>query len=270
MNPPHLRRPDFVASDLDGTLLSPALEAPPDLPAAIAALRAAGVVFAICTGRMFGSARAVAARLGLNDGLIVCYQGAMIADLATGERVLHQPIVASSAVEVVRDVRKLGRHLNAYIDDHLLVEQIDEWANRYAEYSEVVLEQVDDLEEEVRARPPTKFVVLSTPADVDELVPALQRRWRGRLAVTRSQSEYIEITGPAVSKSGALQWLCDRLSLRRERAVACGDGPNDVDMLRWAGVGVAVAEATAEALSAADMVVARDGLPALFRELAGR
>ena len=263
-------RPDLVASDLDGTLLSPSLEAPPDLPAALAALRAAGVTFAICTGRMLSSARHVATRLGLHDGLMVCYQGAMVADLATGEWLLHRPIETAAAVEVVRAVRDLDRHLNAYVDDRLYVEKMDDWARRYAAYAEVALERVDDLEAVVGVRPPTKFVVLSAPADVEVLVPVLQQRWRDRLAVTRSQAEYIEITHAGVSKSGTLQWLCDRLGLRRERTVACGDGPNDIDMLRWAGLGVAVAEAAPEVLAAADLVVARADLPAMFRELARR
>ncbi len=50
--------------------------------------------------------------------------------------------------------------------------------------------------------------------------------------------------------------------------MACGDGMNDVDMLRWAGVGVAVAEAEPAVRAAADLIVARADLPALFRTLA--
>ena len=71
-----------------------------------------------------------------------------------------------------------------------------------------------------------------------------------------------------MSTSGALQWLCDREGLRRERTVSCGDAPNDLDMLRWAGLGVAVAEAAPEVRAAADLVVARAALPALFARLA--
>jgi len=71
-----------------------------------------------------------------------------------------------------------------------------------------------------------------------------------------------------VSKSGALQWLCDREGLRRERTVACGDAQNDLDMLRWAGLGVAMAEAAPEVRAAADLVVARVDLPALLAGLA--
>ena len=263
-----LFRPDLVACDLDGTLLTPELESTPGLPGALAALEAAGVPFLICTGRMFRSARRVAAQLGLSRGPVVCYQGAMVADLGTGERLLHRPMDGEVAAAVVRRLRDLGRHLNAYIDDQLYVEQLDEWARQYAEYAEVGIELVDDLAAEVVARPPTKFVVLSEPEDVDVLLPRLQEEWRDRLYVARSQASYIELAAPGVSKSGALQWLCDREGLRRERTVACGDAQNDLDMLRWAGLGVAIAEAAPDVRAAADLVVARAGLPALLERLA--
>ena len=69
-----------------------------------------------------------------------------------------------------------------------------------------------------------------------------------------ARSPYIEIADPGVSKGGALEWLCERLGVPRERTVACGDGHNDVDMLRWAGLGVAVAEAAPDVQAAADVV----------------
>jgi len=263
-----LPHPDLVACDLDGTLLLPELELAPGTAAGVARLREAGVTFVVCTGRMLQSARPIAARLGIDDGLIVCYQGALVADLGSGEWLLHRPVSVEVAADVVRHARDIGRHLNAYVDDELYVEQLDDWARRYAEYAEVGINAVDDLLPVVTTRSPTKLVIQTEPDDAQALLPGLQRRWRGRLVVTRSQPPYIEITDVEATKSHALEFLCSRLGLRRERTVACGDGLNDIDMLRWAGLGVAMAQAAPAVREAGDLVVAQDELGGLLERLA--
>lgn len=263
-----LLRPDLVASDLDGTLLPPDLEFTAETIAGVRRLHEAGITFVICTGRMLRSTRRMAARLAIEDGPIICYQGALVADLGSGEWLLHRPVSQEMAADVVRRARDIGRHLNVYVDDRLFVEQLDDWARRYAEYAEVAVNAVDDLLTVVADKAPTKLVITTEPDDAAALTPELQRRWEGRLVVTRSQLPYIEITDVCATKSHALEFLCTRLGLRRERTVACGDGLNDVDMLRWAGLGVAMAQATPAVREVADLVVAQDELGGLFARLA--
>ncbi len=261
-------RPDLVVSDLDGTLVSATLEFSAAITNGVARLRQAGVPFVICTGRMLRSASRMAAQLGIDSGLIVCYQGALVVDLGSGEWLLHRPVLPHLAAEVVVHMRTIGRHLNAYIDDEFFVEDMDEWARRYADYAKVACNVVDDLRATVQATPPTKLLVATDPDDAAALLPQLQERWRGRLYVTRSLPQYIEITAANATKSAALEFLSARLGVRREHTVACGDSLNDVDMLEWAGLGVAVAEGAAVARKAADLVMPRDELGELFAELA--
>jgi Cof subfamily protein (haloacid dehalogenase superfamily) len=268
--PPPAFRPAVVAADLDGTLIGRDLSWAEGLPESLAALEKAGVRFVVCTGRMLQSARRVAARLGVTHGPAVCYQGALVADLGSGEWLRHVPMDGAVAAEVVHHVGQMGRQLNAYIDDRLYVEQVTPWARRYAEHVEVGIDTVPDLANEVVRRPPTKLVLVTSATDVDEILPGLQGRWRGRLNVVRSQPEYIEFVDVSVSKSGALAWLCERLGVGPEHVATFGDGMNDVDMLEWAGLGVAMAEAAEPVRAAADLVVPRTAIPALLRELARR
>jgi Cof subfamily protein (haloacid dehalogenase superfamily) len=261
-------RPDLVVSDLDGTLVPSTLEFSAAIMDGVARLRQAGVPFIICTGRMLRSARRMAAQLGIESGLIVCYQGALVADLGSGEWLLHRPVPPHLAAEVVAHMRAIGRHLNAYIHDDFYVEEMDEWARRYAEYAQVACNVVDDLRVTVQATPPTKLLVATDPDDAAVLLPQLQERWRGTLYVTRSLPQYIEITGADATKSAALGFVSTRLGVRREHTVACGDSLNDIDMLQWAGLGVAVAEGAEAARKAADLVMPRDELGGLFAELA--
>jgi Cof subfamily protein (haloacid dehalogenase superfamily) len=259
--------PGFVAADVDGTLMRSTLDVPAATLAGVRRLRAAAVPFVVCTGRMVVSARRVAAQLGLDDGLIVCYQGAVVADVHSGEWLRHQPIDPATAAEVVRHAREIGIHINAYVGDEFIVEENDDWARGYARHTKVSTVLVDDLLAVIR-RSPTKFVLCAEPERVDTLLPRLQELWRGRLYVTRSLPHYLEICDARVSKSAALEFIGDRLCVPRESTVACGDGLNDLDMIAWAGLGVAMAGADQVVRDAADLVVDIEDLGALFERLA--
>jgi hydroxymethylpyrimidine pyrophosphatase-like HAD family hydrolase len=171
------------------------------------------------------------------------------------------------ASEVIQHLRELELQVNVYVDDRLYVEAVGEWAQRYAAYADVQINVVDDLIALVRT-PPTKIVVPAEPSEVDELLPRLQARWAGRLRVTRSLPQYVEICDLSATKSGALQYLCNGSGWRRERCVACGDGLNDVDMLRWAGLGVAMGQAAPAVKEAADLVIDQADLGQFFTRLA--
>jgi Cof subfamily protein (haloacid dehalogenase superfamily) len=262
-------RPQLVACDLDGTLFP--LNDPKVQPAVtegVAALRRAGVKFVISTGRMFRSAKATAATLGIADGTIVCYQGALVADLASGERLLSRPVSSALAADVVLTARSMQRHVNAYIDDELHVEVLDRLAEMYMQRGAVGATVDADLEAAVRASAPDKLLLLTEPEDAPKLLPVLRERWAGRLAVTISQPGYVEITAPEATKRGALEWLSREWGLEVSRAVACGDGLNDLDMLEWAGFAVAMAEADPRVQEAADLVLPQVEIGRLLERLA--
>ncbi len=252
---------------MDGTLITPDRVVPSGTREGLAALLAAQVRVVLCTGRMVHTARAMAIRLGLTSGLMVCYQGAVVTDIAGGPWLYHRPISRDDAADVVRHIRSLGRHLNAHVDDRFCVEQMDRWTAMYAAYAEVAVDRVPDLLALVREREPTKFTIMTEPDDALALLPGLQARWEGRLYVTQSLPHVIELTTAGATKAMTLDWLAGDLQLDAARTVACGDGRNDIDMLRWAGFAAAVAEASAPVREAADLVVPRDELGAFFARL---
>jgi hydroxymethylpyrimidine pyrophosphatase-like HAD family hydrolase len=127
---------------------------------------------------------------------------------------------------------------------------------------------VADLAVLVQEREPSKLLITTDPEYVERLLPEMQERWRGVLYITRSLRHHIEINRHGAGKSAALDSLSRRLGAARECTVACGDSFNDLDMLRWAALGVAVAEAPAEVRAAADLVLPRAELGSLFERLA--
>ena len=219
---------------------------------AIAAARAAGIHVVLVTGRMFRSIRPYALEAGLDDP-VVCYQGAVVAEPRSGRWLRHVPIPVELAREAIAAVHAEGFGLNCYVDDDLYVAELTGEARRYAEFQHLPVHPVGDLLAWLD-RPPTKLVVIDEPEVLDGLERRLKARFDGRLYISKSLPQFLELASPEVTKASGLDFLAPRVGFSRERTVAFGDGENDVELLEWAGYAVAVANAHNRVLAAADFV----------------
>jgi Cof subfamily protein (haloacid dehalogenase superfamily) len=188
------------------------------------------------------------------DDLVVCYQGAVVADPATGEFLLHIPIPLAEAREAMDAVLAAGFHLNCYLDDQLYVAAVTPEARRYADFQHIPINAVGDLRGWLD-RDPTKLVAVGDPEALDGLEAALKPRFAGRLFISKSLPYFLEFAHPDVNKASGLAFVGDRDGFGPEETVACGDGENDRELLDWACFGVAVANAHADVLARADLVV---------------
>jgi Cof subfamily protein (haloacid dehalogenase superfamily) len=220
---------------------------------ALTRTRATGTHVVVVTGRMFRAVRPYLEQAGLDD-LVVCYQGAVVADPATGEFLLHVPIPLAAARDAMDAVVAAGFHLNCYLDDLLYVAEVTPEARRYADFQHLEIHAVGDLRAWLD-RDPTKLVAVGDPDALDELEAELAPRFAGRLFISKSLPFFLEFAHPDVSKGSGLAFVAGRLGFRPEETVACGDGENDRELLDWAGFGVAVANAHEDVLGRADLVV---------------
>ena len=227
-----------VAMDLDHTILPDSLEFSPALVRAVGRIRAAGIEAIVATGRMFASARPYAVQLGITAP-VICYQGALVADPASGEWLLHRPMDVPLAHEVIEAVSAAGFHMNVYVDDKLFVEELNEEAVTYARHARLEAHAVGNLLKWLD-RPTTKIVVVGEPEELDRLQDGLRAHFDGRAFIAKSLPIFLELAQPGVSKGAALDFVCGRLGIDPATVVAFGDGANDVELLEAAGLGVAV------------------------------
>jgi Cof subfamily protein (haloacid dehalogenase superfamily) len=220
---------------------------------AIVRVRAAGAHVIVVTGRMFVATRPYLEQAALDDP-VVCYQGAVVADPATGEFLRHVPIPRERALEAMDAVLDAGFHLNCYVDDRLYVAETTTEARAYADFQHIEIHAVGDLREWLRADP-TKLVAVGDPHALDELETVLKPRFAGRLFVAKSLPHFLEFAHPDVSKGDGLRFVAERLGFSLEETVACGDGENDRELLDTAGYAVAVANAHPAILARADLIV---------------
>jgi Cof subfamily protein (haloacid dehalogenase superfamily) len=201
---------------------------------------------------MFRSVRPYLAEADLRDP-VVCYQGAVVADPETGTFLRHEPIPLALAREAIAAVEAEGYGLNCYVGDELYVASETAEARSYAEFQNLPITVVGPLLEWLD-EPPTKLVTIGEPHALDDLEGRLKARFDGRLYISKSLPYFLEFASPDVTKASGLEFVAKHVGFRRERTVAFGDGENDVELLEWAGYGVAVANAHERVLAAADLV----------------
>jgi Cof subfamily protein (haloacid dehalogenase superfamily) len=184
---------------------------------------------------------------------VVCYQGGAVVDPTTGVFLRHVTIPRSLAREAIDAIERAGFGLNCYVDDELYVAKVTPEAERYASFQHIELHVVGPLLDWLE-REPTKLVVVGDPEALDELGAQLRDWFRERLFIAKSLPYFLEFANPTVSKGSGLAFVAERLGFTPAETVAFGDGENDIELLDWAGYGVAVANAHAEILARADLV----------------
>jgi Cof subfamily protein (haloacid dehalogenase superfamily) len=201
---------------------------------------------------MFRSVRPYARKAGIEDP-VVCYQGAVVAEPVTGRWLRHVPILLELARETIAALNDEGFGLNCYVSDELYVAEITPEARRYADFQDLELHPVGDLLRWLD-EPPTKLVVIDDPDVLDDLKQQMLARFGDRLYISKSLPYFLEFASPDVTKASGLEFVAEHLGFSREHTVAFGDGENDIELVEWAGYGVAVGNAHDRVKEVADFV----------------
>jgi Cof subfamily protein (haloacid dehalogenase superfamily) len=259
----------LLALDLDGTLLNEEHEISPRNLAAIHRAVEQGLLVVIATGRMFRSAIPYAREL-LLDLPLITYHGALIKK--AGGRVLrHSPLANEQALEILRFGMEKGFHFNLFLDDSLYTAKENEFTRYYQQIASVPLTITGDLHQFLleNKKDPTKLTVINMePQRLQDLQEMLREKYGRELFIMQPRQHFLEITAKEATKGQALDFLGKRKGIMPQEMVAIGDGHNDIDMLKFAGLGVAMANAAQKVQKAADVVApphTEDGV-ALFVE----
>ncbi len=264
---------DLGAFDLDGTVLRRNLKISRRTIDALRSLRERGMRLVVATGRRFEGAREHAGRLGFEDSdPLICFGGSMVRRM-NGETLLHRTLPPALGVEALEWAEARGLHARVFVDGRVVVARDTPAATENLRRSEELdISVVDSPAKWLRESEerPTKLVLVDNPEDVEDWLGEAQGAFSGRLFVTRSLPHYVEVGGLEGTKSEALKFLCGRWGIEPSRVIAFGDADNDIDMLRFAGRGIAVGGMTGEVREAADAVappVDEDGVAVYVEKL---
>ncbi|MEA1960891.1 MAG: Cof-type HAD-IIB family hydrolase [Bacillota bacterium] len=244
----------LIALDLDDTLLNSKHQIAPPCVSAIQEARKKGVLVTLATGRMFRSAVGFAHELEIDLPLIT-YQGALVKHSLSEKTIYYKPLPTELSRELMYFLKEIGVYYHSYFDDQLYVEAFTEDNEKYASITGVERIKVDSLVDLLESRPALEILaVVPQKKQLSHLVDELSYRYGEHLNISRFKKRYLEILNKEATKLHALQVICRQYGIHQSEVMAVGDNYNDISMIEWAGLGVAMGNAYPEVKKIANYV----------------
>lgn len=249
----------LLVLDIDGTIAGESNTINPSVKQAVQAAQNRGIQVAIATGRMYRSALRFHRDIGSTLPLLA-YQGAWIQDPATEQLYRHWCVPPATAHRLLdyfeQPQLKSLLSVHFYINDCLYVREITPETKIYAQRSGIEATSVGDLRR-VLSDAPTKVLALSDDTEViDRLLGSLRQQYTpAELYLTKSVATFFEATNPLVNKGTGVRYLAEELlKIDAINVMAIGDNFNDLEMLEYAGLGIAMGNAPADVQAVAHWV----------------
>ena len=250
----------LLALDLDGTIVTDLHNVNPRVQMAIKAASNQGVQVVIATGREYPVSRKFIELLGLRTA-VICYQGALIYDPVANQAIASETIPLPLAHRLIDRARVQQLALHLYVGHQAFVEAPTTLSRKLLHRTGIAPAEVKDLKQVIES-PPLKGLIAHPAQEAGAAAARLAAALNPELSIFRSHAELIEVTSPNVSKGHALATLAGHYGIPQSQVMAIGDQDNDIEMIAWAGLGVAMGNASPGAKAAADHIalpIAEDG-----------
>ena len=250
-----MTRYKLVFSDIDGTLLDSNQQVRPKTKETLLQLCAAGIPFILVSGRMPPSVVDIQMKINLSAPFI-SYSGALVRD-ENGTTLWDKPMPLITAVRLKERIASFSANVVSYAfsADSWITEKDDGTAALYLEKETTEMRPlVGRLQDVLQENSPVHKVLCFGDEKTTDALQTCLRREFPHCTILKSMPRYLEIMSAEASKAAAADFLCRYLKIDTKDTVAFGDNFNDIDLLEYAGLGVAMGNAPAPVKQAADLV----------------
>ncbi len=241
--------------DIDGTLNNSQKIVTERTKNSIIDAQTHGVTIVIASGRPHIGIVPVAEQIGLDKtgGYILSYNGGQITECKSNQVIYKKMISKEFIPEVYSLSKKLNVNLMTYSDGKVIAEYSDEFLELECRINKTNCVKVKSFIDEVTYDVP-KFIMLGEGDYLASIEDDVKSQLGSRFSVTRSEPFFLEIMPQFVDKAYSLGVLLQHLGYSKENMIACGDGFNDISMIKLAGIGVAMANAQQAVKDVCDFV----------------
>lgn len=247
----------LVAIDLDGTLLNSHKEISQKNKDVLAQAKAAGVKIVLCTGRPLAAIEVYLETLGLRDNgdYSITFNGGLVQKNDTGE-IIEKALMP---LDAVHDLYQLAAELNVPLDilsDGLVLQLPTSLENRslYSQLNNLLTFEAAELQHLTADKIYNKAVVAIDEDYLDEQISKIPTTFYDRYEVIKTRSNLLEFMPKGITKAYGISLLARDLEIKQEEIMTIGDEENDLPMIEYAGLGVAMENAVASVKALADVI----------------
>lgn len=245
----------IIFLDLDGTLTNDEKKVTPLTQKALLEMQKAGHIVVLASGRPTPGILTVAKAVELEKfgGYIMAFNGGKIINAKTNEVVFEQVLDRKYISPLLKYAKENDIGLITYDDKRIIVgTRMDKYIETESFINKIPVYETD-MEEYVTYNP-NKLLMTASPEIAAKHEQILAQKYKNQLSISRSADYFIEIMPKGIDKAASIEVLINKLKITRENTIACGDGYNDISMVKYAGIGVAMENAVDEVKQVADYV----------------
>lgn len=247
---------EVIVLDIDGTLVNSKKEITKKTLNVLTKVQDEGKSVVIASGRPPQGVMPFAKELGLDKrgGYILSYNGGRITQVESGETIYNKCFPLEYLPDICDIIKDYRVTINTYQNDNIITSgRLNKYASVEADIIGLKTIFVEDFPSYVNFDV-NKCLLSGEPEDILELEKILSKKYEGKLGVYRSEAFFLELVPLGVDKAQSIDFLLESLGYTKEQCMTCGDSYNDLTMIKYAGLGVAMGNANEDIKVAADFV----------------
>lgn len=248
----------LLALDVDGTLTNSQKAVTPTTLQAIDKAEKLGTKIILATGRPTYGVAPIAEKLGMSErgGYVLSFNGGKITEWSSKKVLYEQDLPREVLPELYKKARENHVSIMTYHDEYVVSETTDDaYVQIEISLNHMYGLKVHNFLTDIHF-PIPKCIITGEPPIIERLDKELNGQGDERLSIYRSEPFFLEIMPKGIDKAHSLSILLNKLNIDRKEMIACGDGYNDIPMLKFAGTGVAMSNAQLDVLKVADYITA--------------